>query len=616
MDELNPTAPPQPPELPKPLPAEALAKVGSKPLPKWAFPLGLIVLAIAAFLVGSKLASSDKASYILTPSGNGDATSTPIQSVPVTELPDGKGEEVVDAVPPQPLPPFVETYVEPTEIPLHPDLAAQFAIPSTDDEGSTAGAAYAVGDVTVAGKTYQLQLHELTYLGMGTSTTTYYVLANPQGANDYLLTDKMLISGTFSSLHGFQPTTGSIDEVKEGPTRLKLVKGWNVPALNSPSYVLPKDGTKAFSVGIGARAIKEALASMSAESDCTRRTDAWPFCSHGSGLFWKLRADAHIEWYQLDIPFRLTEKVEYAKPFVPAIVWNDGSKNTAEYLQAGVGGCGVSSPLNMMTHPEEIAALGELTPAGTFRVGGKTGTLYEALSYTDATLDWTVTSLVETDPSMTREKFMASRPYFFWEDSLGRLLKFTSGSAVPLAECGKPVIYLYPEKTTALSVNLDPKGGFTKSEPAYGNGWNVVAQPDGTLTNKADGKTYPYLFWEGRGGLYTSPENFWVVKQSDVHNFLVDTLAKLGLNKKETADFMEFWEPRMQAAPYYRIGFHGTQVMNQLAPLSISETPDTLVRILMDYHELQEPVVANTPRLGKTPVRNGFTVIEWGGVLR
>jgi hypothetical protein len=97
---------------------------------------------------------------------------------------------------------------------------------------------------------------------------------------------------------------------------------------------------------------------------------------------------------------------------------------------------------------------------------------------------------------------------------------------------------------------------------------------------------------------------------------LVSTLAKLGLNQKETADFLEFWEPRMQAAPYYQIGFHGTNVMNQLAPLTLSQKADTTIRVLMDYQELSAPIKANPPILPATPARKGFTVIEWGGVIR
>ncbi|OGL96429.1 hypothetical protein A2318_03405 [Candidatus Uhrbacteria bacterium RIFOXYB2_FULL_45_11] len=177
-------------------------------------------------------------------------------------------------------------------------------------------------------------------------------------------------------------------------------------------------------------------------------------------------------------------------------------------------------------------------------------------------------------------------------------------------------MYLYPTEKTDLDVTVAPKGGFTFTEPVYKNGWRVTASPDGTLVNRDDGKTYPYLFWEGHGDEYGSPEDYWVVSRQDVPSFLKETLADIGLNTKEIADFMEFWEPKMRSAPYYKIGFHGTRVMDFLAPMIISKTPDTILRVLMDYAELQDPIVQHPPKLPPTIVRKGFTVIEWGGVLR
>ena len=49
----------------------------------------------------------------------------------------------------------------------------------------------------------------------------------------------------------------------------------------------------------------------------------------------------------------------------------------------------------------------------------------------------------------------------------------------PLTE--KPVIYLYPEQETTVSVSLDYAGTLTATYPAYENGWTVTAEPDGTL---------------------------------------------------------------------------------------------------------------------------------------
>jgi hypothetical protein len=143
----------------------------------------------------------------------------------------------------------------------------------------------------------------------------------------------------------------------------------------------------------------------------------------------------------------------------------------------------------------------------------------------------------------------------------------------------------------------------------------VIAKPTGELLNLADKKIYPYLFWEGRGGIYQTPEKGWVIAQKDVHSFLVEKLKALGLNTKESADFMEFWEPKMQGSPYYFVTFMGNNAMNQIAPLNVTPAPDTVIRILMDFQPLNKKISVQGFDI-RTPERKGFTVVEWGGVLR
>ncbi len=300
---------------------------------------------------------------------------------------------------------------------------------------------------------------------------------------------------------------------------------------------------------------------------------------------------------------------------IPAITWSEGGENTAEYNYASVGGCGRSNYLS-------VIADSKISIARDLRVVGKTSygdTIYELKDVNHPVLK----EFYENSYSIGREgnkieypEFITKHPLLYWVDPFGRLVELAKQEFGPLAECGKPVIYLYPEKTTTVSVKVAPKGGFTFTDPPYNGGWNVVAEPSGKLTELSSGKTYPYLFWEGRGGLYQTPKKGFVVQQSEVKSFLVEKLAHLGMNNAETADFLEFWLPRMQEKPYYFITFLGTQEMDMLAPLTLSPQPDTVVRILMDFMPLDQSITVEPLRLGRTPERKGFTVIEWGGVLR
>jgi len=78
---------------------------------------------------------------------------------------------------------------------------------------------------------------------------------------------------------------------------------------------------------------------------------------------------------------------------------------------------------------------------------------------------------------------------------LGDFVIFKNEKYARLAECGEPVIYLYPTKTTDVSVKVG--ADIRISEPDYGNGWNVTAKPSGELT--VNGSKYDSLFWEGQG---------------------------------------------------------------------------------------------------------------------
>lgn len=312
-----------------------------------------------------------------------------------------------------------------------------------------------------------------------------------------------------------------------------------------------------------------------------------------------------------------TALVYYLKPnFIDdkagvQITWSDGSKNTADYAYTERVGCGGSNYASVIynLNPDELKV------TGTTILGDK---VYEFKDSNNALLKNIYDNkyyVYGDEKKISYQEFIANHPLFIWQDPFGRYIKFENIAFGPLAECGKPVIYLYPEQTEKVAVKVEPRGGLTYSDPDYNGGWEVLATPQGQLTELSSGQNYPYLFWEGYGGIYQQPQKGFVIKQNQVHDFLLEKLAQLGLNAQETADFIEFWEPRMQNSPYYFVTFLGNNEMNRLAPLTISPQPDTIIRILMDFSPLSQPITVEGYDI-KTPKRQGFTVVEWGGVLQ
>ena len=174
----------------------------------------------------------------------------------------------------------------------------------------------------------------------------------------------------------------------------------------------------------------------------------------------------------------------------------------------------------------------------------------------------------------------------------------------------KPVIYLYPEKEMQVSVDLTLDGKLTCTYPAYNNGWNVTATPDGTLTD-TNGQTYNYLYWEGETYAQYDMSKGFCVKGEETAVFLEDALAKLGLNRREANEFIVYWLPLMEQNEYNIISFQ-TDIYTEAAQLKVNPAPDTLIRVFMAWQASETAVDLPEQEL-TAPERNGFTVVEWGG---
>lgn len=182
-----------------------------------------------------------------------------------------------------------------------------------------------------------------------------------------------------------------------------------------------------------------------------------------------------------------------------------------------------------------------------------------------------------------------------------------------LAQPDKPVIYLYPEEETDVHVELElTEADLSTTYPKYNNGWDVVAYPDGTLLNKANGTHHKYLFWDAVNcrTRFDFSKGFCVAG-SDTESFLKEKLTYMGLTEQEMNEFIVYWLPRMEHNAYNLISFQGDAYTNS-AKLTITPTPDSECRIFMAYVPL-DAVVDIEPQVLSTFERKGFTVVEWGG---
>lgn len=172
-----------------------------------------------------------------------------------------------------------------------------------------------------------------------------------------------------------------------------------------------------------------------------------------------------------------------------------------------------------------------------------------------------------------------------------------------------PNIYLYPETTIDISVNVGfPNGGeITKSEPPYNNGWFVNVTPDGIIDNQ-----YNYLFYETSQSTSLNHKTGWLLDGGNLENELRHLLMNLGFVGREIDDFVLYWLPRFGETPYLAV--YPQDVESKIS-INIEPVPDQLLRMIFLFRPLNIEIQLEELPLPDAIQRNGFTVIEWGGIL-
>jgi len=178
---------------------------------------------------------------------------------------------------------------------------------------------------------------------------------------------------------------------------------------------------------------------------------------------------------------------------------------------------------------------------------------------------------------------------------------------IPMA----PAVCLYPEETLPVEVTFNfLQGMITVSEPDYGSGWSVVAEPDGTIDDE-----YPFLFYEAI--VSESPfqrESGFSISREEISEWLSTHLAEWSFTESETEDFVSFWKEWLVDSPYYIIYPQTAGEIDEVVELHVSPAPDNVLRLWFLFVGSDQPT--ELPSYQIPPVqRDGFFVLEWGGIL-
>ena len=365
----------------------------------------------------------------------------------------------------------------------------------------------------------------------------------------------------------------------------------------------------------------------------------------GLGVTYSLVSSKNLSTYE-------TQKATQEYPSLPNLRFEKSQLTTNEslynkYDTAFPGGCGGSYDTVIIkgVSDADLTKLGTLNGMPVYKLKDASHPLYE-LAY-NRKVDLYENSFEFANEGVTKPtlaQYIAKNPLVFIKDPWDRLVALGEYDYNLPGGCGKPVVYLYPTKPTNVTVKFLADVTLTTQIPTYHNGWNVLAQPNGTLTDlqpeytdctaintyhagseyakqACATQTYPYIYWAGNLKYNSLPnvDEGWILSKNEVVDFLNTTLTGVGLNAAEKNDMLSFWLPKMlkEDAPYYKISFVQTQDMNKFVPMSINPMPDTVFRIFLTYQPLGSlPVTLPTAQKLNKLERNGFTVVEWGGLNR
>lgn len=206
----------------------------------------------------------------------------------------------------------------------------------------------------------------------------------------------------------------------------------------------------------------------------------------------------------------------------------------------------------------------------------------------------------------------------------------------------KPAIYLYPDKEQKVEIKLDKSIKYFNVIPNYHNGWVVMAKPNGIIydlqpkytdcaklpydkfgfeySKKAcEVNVYPYIFWDGIQLLKPLPqkEAGFIVDRKQIENFLSSSADLLKMNSNEKAEFISFWTYKMKEKNYdkFKVYFLQNEEVDKYLPIKVSPKPKSSNRVQIvidkanDNEQIEEQILVPFSR-------EGFTLVEWGGVIK
>ncbi|MCL2159075.1 MAG: hypothetical protein FWH48_06690 [Oscillospiraceae bacterium] len=238
-----------------------------------------------------------------------------------------------------------------------------------------------------------------------------------------------------------------------------------------------------------------------------------------------------------------------------------------------------------------------------------------------AQAEWRKSGRTESASSIFLTKFFEARR--LWSEKIEKsreraMKRLQTQPPTNVENVEKPNIYFYGTEGTQIAVSFERPDLLTNSIPDYGDGWTITQGPNGAIYD-AFGEAHGYLFYESIADTFTfnKTKGFALrgaVTEKERARDFRDILKLYGFNEAEICDFIEYWGSRLDLDKAYHM-YPQTEKIDEAMPLVIAPTPDTVYRIWFGFAPASEDdLPPECPEIVPI-VREGFTVIEWGGYV-
>ncbi|MBR5370054.1 MAG: hypothetical protein IK137_01985 [Bacilli bacterium] len=182
--------------------------------------------------------------------------------------------------------------------------------------------------------------------------------------------------------------------------------------------------------------------------------------------------------------------------------------------------------------------------------------------------------------------------------------------------CGgiaKPVLYLYPKKTTKVTVTFEHPEFLETTYPKYTDKWEVKAHSNGDLYDN-NGAYYYALYWDEKQVHSVDFSTGYYVEKDNAISFLEQKLSYIGLSRREANEFIMYWLPILEKNEKSLVYFELTEERESYNKLNINPKPDSLLRLVIHIKKVDQKI--NIPKQVLTKFqRKGFVAVEWGGTV-